>query len=311
MARHAAFATLDDLVRALLLVVAGCAAMPSAAPPLPDPDPYSTAMMALGPTGYWRMEDTSDVLVDETGSNNGSYFGSPRLGDPGFDGASVHFDGAQWGQIAGRTAYSLSRGWDDFDRSNNVAWGSDWRAQVTTSDHYAVNNHFAYIDPHGDAGTFEQGLPITLARGNLQLRATWTDHGAGLQPIALVAERVDENNFVKAELRENAEAMLELHLVVTVDGQDTDLAAAEVGPAEGLVVVALRVRWHGAVGARVVVRRSRAADLGHRDRTDRENRHDRDPQREQRLARPTADHHPRFSRRDARHDGSRQPAHRC
>jgi len=73
---------------------------------------------------------------------------------------------------------------------------------------------------------------VRLARGNLQVLAAWSDHGAGLQPVALVAERVDDRNFVRAELRETA-AALELHIVATLAGVDAELASTELGPATG------------------------------------------------------------------------------
>ena len=189
-------------------------------------------MLALQPVGYWRLDerDTSVMLDATAAANHGAYHSDPRLGDPGFDGTAAHFSGAaQYGEIPNRAEYSLTRAWDDFDRTTEFAWGAAWTAIGSA---YSTRSGIAWIDPHGDAGTFEQGLPVRLARGNLQVLAAWSDHGAGLQPIALVAERVDDANFVRAELRET-DVALELHLVATVAGQDEELGSTALGPAIG------------------------------------------------------------------------------
>jgi len=219
-------------VRVLVLVgLASCAAPPDAPTPTPL-DAYATAMLALQPVGYWRLDerDTSVMLDATSVANHGGYHSAPRLGDPGFDGTAAHFSGAaQYAEIPNRAEYSLTRAWDDFDRSTTFAWGAAWTGRGTA---YSTIGGVASIDPHGDAGTFEQDLPVHLARGNLQVLAAWDDHGAGLQPVALVAERVDDRNFVRAELRETATA-LELHLVATLAGEDAELASIELGPATG------------------------------------------------------------------------------
>ncbi|HEX7701341.1 MAG TPA: LamG-like jellyroll fold domain-containing protein [Kofleriaceae bacterium] len=215
----------------VLLGLASCAAPPDAPTPTPL-DAYATAMLALQPVGYWRLDerDTSVMLDATAAANHGAYHSAPRLGDPGFDGTAAHFSGAaQYGEIPNRAEYSLTRAWDDFDRSTSFAWGAAWTGR---GEAYFTIGGIAWIDPLGDAGTFEQGLPVRLARGDLQVLAAWSDHGAGLQPVALIAERVDDHNFVRAELRETADA-LELHLVATMAGQDMELASTELGPATG------------------------------------------------------------------------------
>lgn len=57
---------------------------------------YRTAVMADGPTAYWRMNELAGtVMADETGTNPGSYVGSPTLGaaSPISDGTAVTFNG--------------------------------------------------------------------------------------------------------------------------------------------------------------------------------------------------------------------------
>lgn len=219
-------------MRALVVVgLVSCAAPPDV--PLPTAlDAYATAMLALQPVGYWRLDerDTSVVLDASPAANHGGYHSDPRLGDPGFDGTAAHFSGAaQYAEIPDRAEYSLSRAWDDFDRVTTFAWGAAWTGHGSA---FSTTPGVAWIDPHGDAGTFEQELPVRLARGNLQVLAAWTEHGAGLQPVALVAERVDDHDFVRAELRETADA-IELHLVATIADHETELASIVLGPVTG------------------------------------------------------------------------------
>lgn len=50
----------------------------------PYPDPYSDAVLATNPVGYWRLgEPSGTVAVDEMGANNGTYVNTPALGVAG------------------------------------------------------------------------------------------------------------------------------------------------------------------------------------------------------------------------------------
>jgi hypothetical protein len=50
----------------------------------PPGTPYSTAVMADGPVGYWRLgESSGTTAADVTGGQAGTYFNSPILGSPG------------------------------------------------------------------------------------------------------------------------------------------------------------------------------------------------------------------------------------
>lgn len=63
--------------------------------------------------------------------------------------------------------------------------------------------------------------------GEMQIRATWSAHAVGgaLQPISLVAQRVDNNNFVRAELWESANHTVSIHLIRTSNGATSYLAS--------------------------------------------------------------------------------------
>jgi len=207
--------------------VAACLVSCATAPDEPAATPtngYAEAMLALRPVGYWRLaEHDTDVMLDAMATTNGGYHSGPRLGDPGFSDNSAHFDGnAQYGEIADRAAFSLTRAWDDFDRTALGSWGGAWSGTNGN-----VSDGTAWFDPHGHSGTFEQALDVRLARGNLQIRAA-IDHAA----IALVAERFDAQQFVRAELRDTS-GSVELHLIATANGVDTDLASVNLGDPGG------------------------------------------------------------------------------
>jgi hypothetical protein len=48
-------------------------------------DPYSTAVLAKGPVGYWRLGESAGPTAADTAGNgyDGAYFGSPNFGQPG------------------------------------------------------------------------------------------------------------------------------------------------------------------------------------------------------------------------------------
>ena len=64
----------------------GDAAKVDAAPSASDL--YAAAVLADKPLGYWRLEETAgEVAKDETGQNDGAYFNTPMLGEPGIAGS--------------------------------------------------------------------------------------------------------------------------------------------------------------------------------------------------------------------------------
>ncbi len=76
---------------------------------------YKDVVLADNPIGYWRLgESTGTVAVDETGNNNGTYVGSPTLGQPGLvtgGNTSVNFNGiSQYVNIGNPSAFQLTTG---------------------------------------------------------------------------------------------------------------------------------------------------------------------------------------------------------
>ena len=169
-----------------------------------DPEHLSTTTQALGetsslltsmsPVGYWRLgESSGGVMTDRSGNQvNGVYSGmAPHYygmkgaiyGDR--DTAMFFVARAANAMIPDRKLYSLTRDWDDFAGALETnSWGPAadgdwWTAQVTTSPfHYltgAIDGNFvAIINPNGSAGTFQQGRATSLLRGEMQIRATWS-----------------------------------------------------------------------------------------------------------------------------------------
>lgn len=118
--------------------------------------------------------------------------------------------------------------------------GASWVPQVTDqSRDYGIGvapdgEGAAYIDPHGETGTFQIGLASTyLFTGELVVRGTWSDvPGATgtLGPIMLVAERFDEGDHVRAELIENLDDhTMKVDVVWVQGGANTYVAEQELG----------------------------------------------------------------------------------
>jgi hypothetical protein len=196
----------------------------------------------MGPVGYLRFGEPrlATVAVDETGNRDGTYYNS----ESGTTGAvagdtnsAVRTKGVSGSyiKIPDAKAHSLTRAWDVFNRFVSPGWGTasdgqTWVPQVSTNDsHYSVSGELGLIVPNGSAGTFQMGLPTTtLLYGDMQIRASWSERATGgpLQPASLVAQRVDNYNFVKAELIENSNHTLDLKIVKYVNGTGTTLASA-------------------------------------------------------------------------------------
>jgi hypothetical protein len=200
---------------------------------------FSNVVNSFSPAGYWKFgESTGLTAADSSGGGiNGTYHSGVTKGVTGGIGgdtnAAVTTDGvAGYIEIPDRKAYSLTRAWDNFNRNPpsythnwaSASGGESWSEQVSNGNYYSTDGQ-AIINPNGNSGTFQQGLPTHLLHGEMQVRATWSAHAAGgaLQPVALVAQRVDNNNFVRAELRENPDTSLSLHLIKTVNGVNTYL----------------------------------------------------------------------------------------
>ena len=211
---------------------------------------YSDVVLALAPLGYWRLgESSGTTMFDRSSRSISGTCHSVALGTPGaivgdLD-TAVSFNGrTSYAEIPDHKIYSLTRAWDDFDRNNRFSWGTarsgdPWQRQVSTGNFYQtisgprplIDEGNGIIDPHRTRGTYQQGLPTHLLSGDMQVRASWSEHAVGgaLQPVALVAQRVDNNNFVRAELLEHANHSLEIQLIRTVNGQNEYLASKIIG----------------------------------------------------------------------------------
>lgn len=215
--------------------------------------PTSTAVQDIGetatllddmqPEGYWRLGDidTTTMLDQSSQHIDGQYFNGVLLGQEGALAAdpdrAATFDGSRqtYAEVPDHKVLSLTRVWDDFpgDYSGGDTWGvtptgEQWKEQVSQTVVYGVSGDgTAYIDPGGESGTFEQGLPSTsLLHGQMQIRATWNAHpsGGALQPVVLVAQWQDPNNMVRAELIEHEDHRLEIALIKVVDGANDYLS---------------------------------------------------------------------------------------
>lgn len=95
-----------DVRRALLplliaAAVSGCGQAPAASPsPAPS---YSSTVLADGPVAYWRMRETTGIVMTDATRNraDGAYVGGFTLGEPGAiaggGNAAVAFDGVNGG----------------------------------------------------------------------------------------------------------------------------------------------------------------------------------------------------------------------
>lgn len=203
---------------------------------------YSQRVVSeLSPVGYWRLGE-STLLDSGPNAMHGTYSGNFLLAQPGgvYDDAngSVKFRGKLgpgFGTIPDHKVLSLTRAWDNFNRASNSysnSWGTapdnqTWAAHVSNGPYYFTDGNRAVVDPQGASGTFQQGLNTNLLHGDMQVRATWSvraKHGT-LQPVSLVAQYVDNNNFVRAELSESSNHTLSLSIVKLANGVSTVLGS--------------------------------------------------------------------------------------
>lgn len=202
---------------------------------------FATKMAALGPVGWWRLGEPAGALAIDSSSKhiNGKYLNAPSLGEAGAivgDGdTACRFRSANFQKvyIPDHNIYSLTRANDSFNRTEDwgSSWGAaehggNWTAEVSTGSYYSVSGGTAYVRQATTSGSFQQGLPITQQNADIQVRASWNQAAVGgaLNPVALVARRVDNNNHYRAQLRENADHSLDLLLIKTVAGVTTTIA---------------------------------------------------------------------------------------
>lgn len=203
---------------------------------------FVNVMKALSPVGWWRLgEREGNVARDVIGHHDGTYtseFGlsRPRLGLPGAissdpdTAAEFNSDLRQLVWVPPNDLFSLVRACDEFSKIWPATWGyadhgGQWIMEVGTDPiEYRTEGGHAIIVARR-TGTWQMGLPVQLADGNVQVEATWgpqpQDHY--ISPVAIVARRQDADNYYRAILRENADHSLSLAIVKTAGGTSTTL----------------------------------------------------------------------------------------
>jgi hypothetical protein len=243
---------------------------------------YRARVLALNPAGYWRLGDNaactcgvicpcdSTMLDTSAGAISGSYTGyNYQLGIQGAIGGDRDWAARVWsgyngsnydkgyGQIDDHKAYSLTRDWENWS-GNFLAgstWaqgpdGASWICDVSCgSNYYQRANLMGWIAPASNGATYMQSRPTSLMSGEMQVRVTWSAHAAGgsLVPVALVAQKQDVSNFVRAELVESAiDQSLTLRIVKKEAGGDMVLATENVGTFDIGAWWIVRFRFEGA-----------------------------------------------------------------
>ena len=223
---------------------------------------FAPNLLALSPVSYWRLGELSGTtLLDSAppphidGTNHGARLGNQGaiIGDSN---RSVFFTGANgvYANVPDNGEFSLTRAWDHFSDcltpsgcaggwgySSSPARDGDapaWERQLGPS-FTGINDPYFTEEPIGGdyypaanimtgnkRAVFQQGLPVALRDGDMQIRATWWERarGGALQPIALIARRQDANNYIRAELVEQNSHQLDIRLVLTTNGVDTVIA---------------------------------------------------------------------------------------
>jgi hypothetical protein len=218
---------------------------------------FATKMADLGPVGWWRLGETAgaSVAIDSSSKNiSGIYLNGPTLGVTGAiagDGDTAcqfHSVNSQKMLVPDHNIYSLTRGHDSFNRTvaTGKSWGAaehggTWTAEVSTGSYYSVSGGTAYVNQTTTTGSYQQGLPITQQNADIQVQASWNQAAVGgaLNPVALVARRLDNNNHYRAQLRENADHSLDLLLIKTVAGVTTT-----IGTKTGVGAYVVNTFWY-------------------------------------------------------------------
>jgi hypothetical protein len=235
---------------------------------------YIDTLRNTAPVGWWRLgELQGSVAYDETFMNNHGQYHNVNLDEDGAvvnDTNRANFYLGQtdsYVEVADRQEYSLTKAYDNFNRPcfstpncTNVTWGAastgeSWQVESGFGAYYNTDSSHAFIDPDGATDVFQQGLPaVPLNSGEVQIRATWNDHPevGVVRPVALV-HRMDSDNHVRAELREKEDKILEIAIIKTIAGVETELSSAWIRDANNDPVTYeigdwwyLRVQFDGA-----------------------------------------------------------------
>jgi hypothetical protein len=140
---------------------------------------FPDAVLALAPSGYWRLEETSGTnAADLTGTQDGTYIGTPTLGATGIDGNNaVTLTGGTMGiSVADNAAWDLGTG--DFTVMWAMKRSGTWPA--------AAQFLFGH-DGDGGAGSFGSNLQTGNA-GVLELRFESTAYTVTTSPTTLLSD---------------------------------------------------------------------------------------------------------------------------
>ena len=102
-------------------------------------------------------------------------------------------------------------------------------SKVSDNGYFACLDGVAQIDERDHAASWMIGLEqCNPYNADIQIETSWDDvaRGSSIAPCALVARRLDNHNFYRAELVENTDHTLDLFLMKTIDGVDTVLGVA-------------------------------------------------------------------------------------
>ena len=224
----------------------------------PSGSSFASTMASLNPVAWWRLGETSGAAADSGSAGlSGTYnnFLSSQRGvagaiandsngailiAPGGESAACASPTSPFVQVADSDALSLTKAYDLFTRT--VAAGNTWGTSdhggswtwETTSSGYSVDGSVAKIDQTTSAGTWMIGMQgVSRKDVDIQIRASWSVKAAGANtiPVAIIARRVDNSNYYRAEIREVAGGNLELRILKTVGGSATPLVTQSLGVA--------------------------------------------------------------------------------
>lgn len=108
---------------------------------------YAAAVLADNPVGYWRLDETSGTVAGAVVGSNGSYQGTPGLGQPGavpVDGAANLAAGihpANSAYVATTASLPASFTVEMWIKSNTPTWNSYWGMASRTGSGFFLNGY--------------------------------------------------------------------------------------------------------------------------------------------------------------------------
>lgn len=201
---------------------------------------FAAAMMGLAPQGWWRLGEPRGSRVNDSSAYDiaGAYHGAPSFGQPGAiagdPDTAVAFTPDAYVEVPDHDNYSLAKANDSFARWQENGWGradhgGAWTPEVSDEIYFSCDGSVARIDETYRAASWMIGLEgCQPYNADIQIAVAWSDaaRGGSLEPCSLVARRLDNQNFYRAELVETAAHEIQLVLMKTIGGVNTVLAVA-------------------------------------------------------------------------------------